>query len=198
MQKGTEVGFKSLLTLEEYNRLSDKFKGNRLDLQTNHYFDTSRFSLKALDISLRVRERESKEFTLKRKKGYSMTEITQEINDDEYKEMNDTGIIIVPEIQNDLNPIIGDQKIVRFLSLSTERTFLNYSNGLLLLDKNSYAFSVHGTEYSGFIDYEIEYLAKSYHQGKKEFIEIISELEIQYKKADKKIKRAYTILKGLH
>ena len=198
MQKGTEVGFKSLLTLEEYNRLSDKFKGNRLDLQTNHYFDTSRFSLKALDISLRVRERESKEFTLKRKKGYSMTEITQEINDEEYKEMNDTGIIIVPEIQNDLNPIIGDQKIVRFLSLSTERTFLNYSNGLLLLDKNSYAFSVHGTEYSGFIDYEIEYLAKSYHQGKKEFIEIISELEIQYKKADKKIKRAYTILKGLH
>jgi uncharacterized protein YjbK len=198
MQKGTEVGFKSLLTLDEYNRLNDKFKGNRVDLQTNHYFDTSRFSLKALDISLRVRERETKELTLKRKKGYSMTEITQEINDAEYREMNDTGIIIVPEIQSDLTPIIGEQKIARFLSLSTERTYLNYNNGLLLLDKNCYAFSVHGTEHSGFVDYEIEYLAKSYHQGKKEFIEIISELEIQYKKADKKIKRAYTILKGLH
>ena len=68
MQKSTEVEFKSLLTREEYERLMDQFKGNRTDLQTNHYFDTSRFSLKALDASLRVRERDSFELTLKKKK----------------------------------------------------------------------------------------------------------------------------------
>ena len=58
MQKHLEFEFKSLLSQEEYERLIIKFKGNRLDLQTNHYFDTPRFSLKALSCSLRVRERD--------------------------------------------------------------------------------------------------------------------------------------------
>ena len=55
MQKNLEVEFKSLLTKEEYERLISKFEGSRSDLQTNLYFDTSRFSLKAIDCSFRVR-----------------------------------------------------------------------------------------------------------------------------------------------
>lgn len=198
MQKGTEVGFKSLITPEEYDRLIEQFKGNRIDSQTNHYFDTPRFSLKALDISLRIRERESLEISLKRKKGYSINIINHDITQEIYQEMNDTGFIPLEDIRNDLSPVIGDQKVSRFLSLSTIRTFLPYNKGILFIDKSEYSFSIHGNEYSGFIDHEIEYIANSYHQGKKEFIELINDLEIQYKKADKKIKRAYTILKGLH
>lgn len=198
MQKGTEVGFKSLITPEEYERLIEQFKGNRIDSQINHYFDTPRFSLKALDISLRVREREGLEISLKRKKGYSVNVINHDITPDIYQELNETGVIPLEDIRNDLAPIIGEQKVSRFLSLSTLRTYLPYNKGILFIDKSEYSFSVHGNEYSGFIDYEIEYIANSYHQGKKEFIELISDLEVQYKKADKKIKRAYNILKGLH
>lgn len=198
MQKGTEVGFKSLITLQEYEKLIEEFKGNRIDSQTNHYFDTPRFSLKALDISLRVRSRETMEITLKRKKGYSVNIASNVITDETYQDFINTGIIPIPEFQSELAPIIGEQKVQRFLSLSTIRTYLPYGNGILFIDKSEYSFSVHGNEYSGFTDYEIEYIAKSYHQGKKEFIDLISNLGIQYKKADKKIKRAYTILKGLH
>ena len=58
MEKNTDVEFKSLITKEEYDRLIKQFKGSKQDFQTNHYFDTVRFSLKALDVSVRVRERD--------------------------------------------------------------------------------------------------------------------------------------------
>ena len=49
----------------------------------------------------------------------------------------------------------------------------------------------------GITDYEIEYTGKNYHQAKADFIKIISEFGIQYKKSDKKIKRAFNALKNL-
>ena len=49
MQKGTDVEFKSLLTEKEYEKLIEYFESQaKSDYQTNHYFDTKRFSLKAL------------------------------------------------------------------------------------------------------------------------------------------------------
>jgi uncharacterized protein YjbK len=189
MQKGTGVEFKSLLTQEEYEKLINRFKGNRTDFQTNHYFDTPRFSLKALDTSLRIRERESLELTLKRKKGYSVNETTVSVTVENLNEIRETGIIAIPEITNELTPLIGEQKVVNFLSLATHRTYLQYGNGVLFIDKS---------EYLGVTDYELDYEAASYHQGKKEFIELISDLEIQYKKSEKKIKRAYNAFKRLN
>lgn len=189
MQKGTGVEFKSLLSKDEYEKLIDKYKGNRSDYQTNHYFDTPRFSLKALDTSLRIRERESLELTYKRKKGYSINEMSIPITQADLDEIRATGVIKYPEINNELTPLIGEQKVINFLSLSTLRMFLQYGNGILFIDKS---------EYLGVTDYEIEYSATSYHQGKKEFIELINDLEITYKKADKKIKRAYNAFKRLH
>ena len=73
MQIGNLVEFRTLLTEEEYNRLMEKFKGNRMDMQTNHYFDTKRFSLKALDAS-RVRSATTLPLFLKKKKGYNLQE----------------------------------------------------------------------------------------------------------------------------
>ena len=189
MQKGTGVEFKSLLSKEEYDKLIDRFNGNKTDYQTNHYFDTPRFSLKALDTSLRIRERENLDLTFKRKKGYSINEISIHISQEDFEEIRTTGVIKFPEINDELTPLIGEQKLNNFLSLSTLRMFLQYGNGILFIDKS---------EYLGVTDYEIEYAATSYHQGKKEFIELISDLEISYKKADKKIKRAYNAYKRLH
>lgn len=186
MQAGPDVQFKTLLSLEEYERLIERFKGNRTDMQTNHYFDTKRFSLKALDASLRVRDRDTLELTFKRKKGYSMQENTIPIDNEVLEKIRKTGVVPEEEIQNELLPLIGDQKVYNFLSLSTLRMYLPYKNGVLFIDKS---------EYLNVTDYELEYLGKNYRESKKEFIQIIGELEIIYKKADKKIKRAFKAYK---
>ena len=70
MSKELTAEFKTLLTKEEYNRLYEKMKDHPGNLQTNYYFDTSRFTLKASEILLRVRKRDEYELTLRRKKGY--------------------------------------------------------------------------------------------------------------------------------
>lgn len=189
MQQHLDFEFKSLLSQEEYERLIIKFKGSRLDLQTNHYFDTPRFSLKASSCSLRVRERETFELTLKRKKSYNNVELTQEITAEDFEHMKETGIIIEGEIAQNLSSTLSGQKVVNFMSLSTLRMYLQYMNGILFIDKSSYC---------GTSDYEIEYQASSYYNGKKEFIDIIKELEISYKKSDKKIKRAYNAFKKMN
>ena len=166
----------------------DKFKGNRTNIQTNHYFDTPRFSLKAYEASLRVREREDFEMTLKKKKGYALVEFTVPITKEDFEEIKQTGIVKNAELMAELSPLIGNQKVENFLSLQTLRMYLPYGNGVLFIDKSKYL---------GFVDYELEYEAKSYHQGKQEFIELISNLQIQYKKADKKIARAFNAYKKL-
>ncbi len=189
MQKSVEVEFKSLLTKDEYERLIKKFKGNRTDLQTNHYFDTSRFSLKAVDASLRVRQRESYELTLKKKKGYTIQEYSLPITEEVFKVIKETGIVPDSDLKQELIPIIGEQKLNNFLSLSTLRMFFPYGKGILFLDKSTYL---------GVTDYELEYEARNYHDGKKEFIQLIGELQIQYKKSDKKVKRAFNAYKRLN
>jgi uncharacterized protein YjbK len=67
--------------------------------------------------------------------------------------------------------------------------YLPYKNGVLFIDKS---------EYLDITDYELEYLGKNYNEAKKEFIQIIGEFEIQYKKADKKIKRAFKAYKRMN
>lgn len=189
MNKSVEIEFKSMLTEQEYNKLMEKFHGNRTDLQTNHYFDTPRFSLKAASCSLRVRERDGLELTLKRKKGYSIQESTIEITQEQFESFKNTGVLPSEEAQQEIQHIIGEQKLNNFLSLSTLRMYLPYKTGILFIDKSMYFDQV---------DYELEYEAKSYYQGRKEFVEIINELGIQYKKADKKIRRAYNAFKRMH
>lgn len=189
MEKNTEVEFKSLITKEEYDRLIEKFAGSKSDFQTNHYFDTTRFSLKALDVSVRVRERDDFSLTYKRKKGYNIDVKTIIIDKEKFEEIKNTGVIDIPEISDELSKLIKDQKLVNFLSLSTHRTYLPYANGILNIDKS---------EYLDVTDYEIEYSSKSYHQGKDEFIQLINDLDLAYKKSNKKIQRAYARLREIN
>ena len=135
MQIGNLVEFRTLLTEEEYNRLMEKFKGNRMDMQTNHYFDTKRFSLKALDASLRVKERDDFTLVFKKKKGYNLQEFQLPITKETFEEIRETGMVPEGEIYNELIPLIGDQKIFNFLSLSTLRLFLHIKTAFYILIK---------------------------------------------------------------
>ncbi len=198
MKKAEEVVFKSLLTLDEYTKLLKLFEGKtKIDVQTNHYFDTTRFSLKALDTSLKVCERNDYLLVYKRKKGYAIDKKKATISNEEYAYLLENGKLNekenddrdIPYINDELAKLIKDQKLVNFLNLYTDRRYLPYESGTLNIDKS---------EYLGVTDYEIEYSTTAYHQGKDEFIKLISEQQIQYKKSDQKLKRAYTRLKEIN
>ena len=48
MEKNKEIEFKTFISEEQYNNLLNEFGlDNNVFAQTNHYFDTPRFSLKA-------------------------------------------------------------------------------------------------------------------------------------------------------
>lgn len=186
MAKELEIEFKTLLTEKEYLKLVEMFKDKPGNLQTNYYFDTPRFTLKASDIGLRVRKREGYELTLKRKKGYALQEINENITEEQFMSFIETGIIPSEEISKEIGDIIKEQKVVNYMSLSTYRIGFPYKKGKLCIDR---------CEYVDVTDYELEYEATTYENGKREFVEIVKELGLLYKKSDSKIKRAYAALR---
>ena len=180
------VTFKTLLTKGEYTRLAKLYSDKPSNLQINYYFDTPRFTLKASDIGLRIRKRDKYELTLKRKKGYVLQEINEELTEEQFNEFLQTGVIPSEAINNELNEIIKGQSIINYMSLSTFRIFYPYKNGMVCIDK---------CEYVDTIDYELEYSTSNYDEGKRIFIEFVKENGIVYKKSQAKIKRAYDALK---
>ena len=188
MAKELDVSFRTMLTLSEYNKLIDEFKGSNANYQTNYYFDTKRFSLKAAEIVLRVKERDKMELGLKRKKGYTLVNINEPITKEQFQDLLNNSVIPFKSIFNEIAEIVKDQKLINYLSLSTYRVFLPYKHGLLAIDK---------VEYLGQTDYELEFQASNRESGKREFVETVKELGIQYKKGETKLKRAYNALKRI-
>ena len=135
MSKELEIEFKTLLTKDEYIKLCEKFKDCKRNLQINYYFDTSRFTLKASDIGLRVRMLDKDKYivTLKRKKGYVLQEINENINKETFDQFLSTGIVPVEEIQKDLEDVIKGQLLVNYMSLSTYRIGFPYKKDNLQL-----------------------------------------------------------------
>ena len=186
MSKEIEIEFKTLLTKEEYVNLCTKFADKRGNLQINYYFDTPRFTLKASEIGLRVRKSDKYVMTLKRKKGYALQEINETISEEVFQQFLKDGISPVEEIRNELEDVLKGQKVINYMSLSTFRIGFPYKKGNIAIDKCKYVDTV---------DYELEYEATSYEGGKREFVEIVREFGIVYKKSKPKIKRAYDALK---
>lgn len=182
------VTFKTLLSKGEYSRLAKLYSDKPSNLQTNYYFDTSRFTLKAAEVLLRVRKRENYELTLRRKKGYNKIEITNIITEEEFNHFVETGEIPSLEISAEIGELIKGQTLVNYMSLSTFRIFFPHEKGNVAIDK---------CEYLGVTDYELEYSSPTYDLGKKNFIELVKSLGIVYKKSEAKITRAYNALKNL-
>lgn len=186
MSKELEASFRTLLSKNEYNRLCKQYSDKPSNLQINYYFDTTRFTLKASEVVLRVRKREQYEITLRRKKGYNRVELTNIITEEEFNKFVETGEIPSLEIQAEIGELIKGQRIVNYMSLSTFRIFFPHKRGVLAIDK---------CEYLGETDYELEYQATTRDLGKRDFVETVKEHGIIYKKGETKIKRAYNALK---
>lgn len=184
--KNTEIEFKTLLTKAEYDRLSKLFGNKPSNLQINYYFDTSRFTLKASKIGLRVRKRDKYELTLKRKKGYALQEINEILTEEQFNNLLETGVIPSDAINNELSEIIKGQLVKNYMTLSTFRITFPYKKGRISIDKCNYVDSE---------DYELEYEATSYEEGRREFVTLVKELGVIYKKSQPKIQRAYDALR---
>ena len=186
MAKELTAEFKTLLTKEEYHRIYETIKEHPGNLQTNYYFDTKRFTLKATDAVLRVKHRESYILTLERKKGYNFVRTDEEITEEQFKDLVENGIIPSEKIAQEVNDIIKGQKIINFMSLSTYRISMIYKKGKLSLDR---------CEYVNTVDYELEYEVTNRNTGKLDFVQIIRDYDISYKKSQAKLKRAYDALR---
>lgn len=186
MNSTTEFTFKTLLSKKEYDKLSEMFSNKPSNLQTNYYFDTTRFTLKASKIGLRVRKRDKYELALKRKKGYALQEIDEELSQEEFDNFLKTGIIPSEEINTALADIIKDQLVVNYMTLSTFRITFPYGKGILAIDKCTYVDTT---------DYELEFSVNSYEEGKREFVDIVKSFGVIYKKSQPKIQRAYDALR---
>ncbi len=184
--KESDVEFKTLLTKTEYEKLCKKFVNCPSNLQINYYFDTPRFTLKASDIGLRIRKRDKYEINLKRKKGYQLQEIDEEVSEETFKQFLKDGIIPSEAISNELVEIIKGQTVINYMSLSTYRITFPYKNGTINIDKCDYVDTT---------DYELLFQGSSYDDSKRTFIEFVKENGIVYKKSQAKIKRAYDALK---
>lgn len=186
MAKEIIAEFKTLLTKEEYNRIYETIKDHPGNLQTNYYFDTKRFTLKASDAVLRVKHREVYTLTLERKKGYNFVRIDEDMTEEQFKDLVENGIIHSEKIAQEVNDIIKGQKILNFMNLATYRISVPYKKGKLSLDR---------CEYVNTVDYELEYEVANRNTGKLEFIQIIKDYNIAYKKSQVKLKRAYDALR---
>lgn len=178
--------YKTLLSKAEYEKLSEKFKNEYSNTQTNYYFDTSRFTLKASKIGLRVRKRDQYELTLKRKRGYALQEINEVITEEQFNTFIETGIIPSEEINSALAEVIKEQLLQNYMTLTTFRITFPYLSGKLSIDKCTYVNTT---------DYELEFETTEEVTGKREFISLVNGFGIVYKLSKAKIQRAYDALK---
>ena len=195
MNEQIEIEFKNLLSQEEFAQLQNlfKLKPEHFVEQKNHYFDTDLFDLKKHKSALRIREKRSfYEMTLKQplpnQEGLLETncELDAETAINTIKERGIPSNKIAEKIRN-LN--IDPQNIRYFGTLTTKRVEVPYQSGLLVLDHSSY-FQIE--------DFEVEFEVNEYVQGKREFAQLLSSLNIPLRPTKNKVERFYNEMMKNH
>lgn len=182
--KEIEIEFKNLLTEEEYDKIYNFYnlKNNVVINNANYYYETCSKDLKNNSMALRIRHSNNKqEITLKIKgekenKEYNVTldnkNIPQVLN------INDLPREIVVELEK----INIKEKLNLIQKIVTERKEVELEKGLLVLDKTYFLGNI--------IDYELEFEACDYEDGKLFFENLLKQLSIEKKEAQPKIARA--------
>ncbi|MCJ1907037.1 CYTH domain-containing protein [Planococcus ruber] len=184
MTKELEIEYKNMLDQQEYSRLLKTFdvKAEEIQTQTNHYFDTKGFDLKAKRCALRIRVKdENFECTLKTPAPEGNFEITDSLTAEQAQNMLEGVSFHAPEISAALDELgVGEKDLERFGSLTTHRIEFSYKDGLLVIDHSEYGESE---------DYEVEFEVQNAERGRKQFLEFLKEQDIPLRPADKKIAR---------
>jgi uncharacterized protein YjbK len=181
-----EIEFKNLLTREEYDQLIKHFQVEVIQIkrQINHYFDTHSFSLKEMNIALRVRDKAGNfEMTLKQPAKIGLLETNQKLELVDAQRLLQTGILPEGEIKNKLcNLAIPVENIVYFGTLTTDRVEMDYQGGTLVFDHSSFL---------GVENFELEYEVSDPVAGENIFRQLLEKLEIPIRKTENKVARFY-------
>lgn len=184
-----EIEYKTLLSKKEFKRLTHLYDKVSPIKQTNHYFETENFDLKAAKLSFRIRCFEDRaEMTLK---------IPQQVGTHEHNldlTLDDAQAIISQQCLpiNSITQLLIDrgfnlEQIKPTGSLTTYRREVALPIGLLAIDENHYANR---------LDYEIELEVNEAEQGKRDFEQFLKDQGIHFKYARSKVARFSQTLKS--
>lgn len=186
MSQTIEKEFKNLLNKEEYEALITAFNLDETDpiKQTNVYFDTPDFKLKALNSGLRIRMYEDKaEITLKTPiQENEKLETNDDLTLDEAKilidahQMKASGNVAVK--LKELG--IATEDLVIIGQLSTIRYDFPGDKGTYFLDKSFYQDQM---------DYELEFESETLEEGALTFQDFLNNHGIKVRKTKQKIER---------
>lgn len=186
MSQELEIEFKNMLTASEYDLLINEFRLEESDFftQTNYYFDTADFQLKARLAALRIRKRELHyELTLKTPEQIGLLETTQILAEEQVSAILDGANIPVGQVRDALHTLsIDHEELVMFGSLTTTRAEKDYKKGLLVFDKSFYS-DTH--------DFELEYEVTDFEKGKVIFNRFLEDRQIPQRPTKNKILRFY-------
>ena len=180
-----EIEFKNLLTEDEYNNLytSLNLEDKPQIINKNFYYDDANESLKKANSALRIRYTNNKdEMTLKIKGSKQNVEINIPLDESFPKEPTVLPIVpneIIAELEN-INVQIKTPMLTQ--KIETIRYELPYKSGLLVVDKTTFLNDI--------VDYELEFEVKDYNIGLEDFKTLLSEFNIEERKAKPKIARA--------
>lgn len=183
-----EIEYKTLLTKDEYKRLSFQFSHVSPVIQTNYYFDSENFDLKSHRMSLRIRTfADRAEMTLKIPKEVGNLEHNLDMELEQAKDIIKSGQL--PD--NTITRLIQDNGVnpssVRcFGFLTTTRRETQTAIGLMALDSNQYANTK---------DFELELEVTDPEKGKKDFEQFLAANKISFKYAKSKVARFSATLK---
>lgn len=183
-----EIEFKNMLNKEEYDSLLAEYQlsESSLKTQTNIYFDTPDFKLKAKKMGLRIRlSNSTTEFTLKTPTSnqHTLLEVT------DYLSSFTSELSLVEQISLEKSEVaeylihegIQLSSLEPIGQLTTTRGEVSLqSNVLLVLDKSLYY---------GKTDYELEMEVTDVKEGALIFKDILKKHHIPVRQADKKIAR---------
>lgn len=186
MTQNLEIEFKNMLTKAEYQTLLQFFHitGEQIFSQENHYFDTPDFALKHAGSALRIRQKQyTYEMTLKQPMEAGLLETNQQLGIEETALAIQSGQLPAGEIKLRIESMaIPFSTIEYFGSLKTNRAELAYKGGLLVLDHSCYLNKE---------DFELEFEAQSFQEGKQIFQGILEQFCIPERETKNKIQRFY-------
>ncbi|MCR5078620.1 MAG: CYTH domain-containing protein [Bacilli bacterium] len=150
MANAIEIEAKALVSREDYKKLIKLFAAYPRHTQTNYYIDSNDHILAKNGIALRVREKNGQyELTCKTPLSEGLLEKNCFISAAKFEDFRDKGIFPKGDTSRFLTMLGFNVDELRILiSLTTDRTDVEYKGGVLSLDRNAYL---------DVVDYEVEF-----------------------------------------
>lgn len=192
MATNIEIEAKALITRDEYFKVVEHFKADKLKkiTQTNFYIDTDEMELRKIRVGLRIRQSDDFILTLKAPLAEGLLEQNENITWKQYEDFKETGTFPEGKVKEFLKMLRINPDTLKILTqLTTERIYIPdvYEDGTFSIDKNTY---------NDIVDYELELEGNSLNKCKEKLKSICNECQIEFKdNIQSKHNRAFSTMK---